>query len=368
MKHIATVFILVLCVIMLSGCAEIPVPDTVVDVPANGEILTPSEGISGADSSSALENDASKKKSPVGTWELIGTYYGWEDEEELTQPVPLEKLSIWDGERITFTVYGDRIDFFGHVSKWSYENDEFCCSLETDYPQLGALYYVDENTMHYSLRGDIEVYKRVGNNTNNGTAAALPTVAQEKQAEWLKQIQALAYIAYDNMRGVGKATPEILLANPDGLRMYIYASTDYLFYDAWKKYDWDEAKRLIAFGDAFGAGCIADDYEAYIPENAIKEKLRNMFGSAAVEGFNFAGIFDNGFFHYEEGDPGDYLALSECEKTNWNDMSQIVFSYEYGYIEEDPDETLGNIVISTQADTTSPYGCVVKQIEWKNIG
>lgn len=317
---------------------------------------------------SELGNDASEKKSPVGTWELIGTYYGWENEEELTQPVPLEKLSIWDGERITFAVYDDYIDFFGHVSKWSYENDEFCCSLETDYPQLGALYYVDENTMHYSLRGDIEVYKRVGNNTNNGTAAALPTVAQEKQAEWLKQIQALAYIAYDNMRGVGKATPEILLANPDGLRMYIYASTDYLFYDAWKKYDWDEAKRLIAFGDAFGAGCIADDYEAYIPENAIKEKLRNMFGSAAVEGFNFAGIFDNGFFHYEEGDPGDYLALSECEKTNWNDMSQIVFSYEYGYIEEDPDETLGNIVISTQADTTSPYGCVVKQIEWKNIG
>ena len=313
---------------------------------------------------SELGNDASEKKSPVGTWELIGTYYGWEDEEELTQPVPLEKLSIWDGERITFTVYGDRIDFFGHVSKWSYENDEFCCSLETDYPQLGALYYVDENTMHYSLRGDIEVYKRVGNNTNNGTAAALPTVAQEKQAEWLKQIQALAYIAYDNMRGVGKATPEILLANPDGLRMYIYASTDYLFYDAWKKYDWDEAKRLIAFGDAFGAGCIADDYEAYIPENAIKEKLRNMFGSAAVEGFNFAGIFDNGFFHYEEGDPGDYLALSECEKTNWNDMSQIIFSYEYGYIEEDPDETLGNIIISMQADTTSPYGCIVKQIEW----
>lgn len=317
---------------------------------------------------SELGNDASDKKSPVGTWELIGTYYGWEDEEELTQPVPLEKLSIWDGERITFTVYDDYIDFFGHVSKWSYENDEFCCSLETDYPQLGALYYVDENTMHYSLRGDIEVYKRVGNNTNNGTAAALPTVAQEKQAEWLKQIQALAYIAYDNMRGVGKATPEILLANPDGLRMYIYASTDYLFYDAWKKYDWDEAKRLIAFGDAFGAGCIADDYEAYIPESAIKDKLRNMFGSAAVEGFNFAGIFDNGFFHYEEGDPGDYLALSECEKTNWNDMSQIIFSYEYGYIEEDPDETLGNIVISTQADTTSPYGCVVKQIEWKNIG
>lgn len=60
---------------------------------------------------SELGNDASEKKSPVGTWELIGTYYGWEDEEELTQPVPLEKLSIWDGERITFTVYGDRIDF-----------------------------------------------------------------------------------------------------------------------------------------------------------------------------------------------------------------------------------------------------------------
>ena len=338
--------------------------DKVVYMPIADETPSASEGISGADSSSELGNDASEKKSPVGTWELIGTYYGWENEEELTQPVPLEKLSIWDGERITFTVYGDRIDFFGHVSKWSYENDEFRCSLETDYPQLGALYYVDENTMHYSLRGDIEVYKRVGNNTNNGTAAALPTVAQEKQAEWLKQIQALAYIAYDNMRGVGKATPEILLANPDGLRMYIYASTDYLFYDAWKKYDWDEAKRLIAFGDAFGAGCIADDYEAYIPENAIKEKLRNMFGSAAVEGFNFAGIFDNGFFHYEEGDPGDYLALSECEKTNWNDMSQIIFSYEYGYIEEDPDETLGNIIISMQADTTSPYGCIVKQIEW----
>lgn len=201
MKHIKTVFILVLCVIMLSGCAEIPVPDTVVDVPANREILTPSEGISDADSSSELGNDASERKSPVGTWELIGTYYGWEDEEELTQPVPLAKLSIWDGERTTFVVYDDYIDFFGYVSKWSYENDEFCCSLETDYPQLGALYYVDENTMHYSLRGDIEVYKRVGNNTNNGTAAALPTVAQEKQAEWLKQIQALAYIAYDNMRG-----------------------------------------------------------------------------------------------------------------------------------------------------------------------
>ena len=77
MKHITTVFILVLCVIMLGGCAEIPVPDTVVDVPANREILTPSEGISGADSSSELENDASEKKSPVGTWELIGTYYGW---------------------------------------------------------------------------------------------------------------------------------------------------------------------------------------------------------------------------------------------------------------------------------------------------
>ena len=190
------------------------------------------------------------------------------------------------------------------------------------------------------------------------------SLTQEQQTEWMLQIKALAYAAYDNMQGVGKATPEMLLANPDGLRMYIYASTDYLFYDAWKKYDWDEAKRLIAFGDAFGAGCIADDYEAYIPENAIKEKLRNMFGSAAVEGFNFAGIFDNGFFHYEEGDPGDYLALSECEKTNWNDMSQIIFSYEYGYIEEDPDETLGNIIISTQADTTSPYGCVVKQIEW----
>ena len=133
---------------------------------------------------SALENDASKKKSPVGTWELIGTYYGWENEEELTQPVPLEKLSIWDGERITFTVYGDRIDFFGHVSKWSYENDEFCCSLETDYPQLGALYYVDENTMHYSLRGDIEVYKRVGNNTNNGTGSSLPAAGGSIEGYW----------------------------------------------------------------------------------------------------------------------------------------------------------------------------------------
>ena len=133
---------------------------------------------------SALENDASKKKSPVGTWELIGTYYGWENEEELTQPVPLEKLSIWDGERITFTVYGDRIDFFGHVSKWSYENDEFRCSLETDYPQLGALYYVDENTMHYSLRGDIEVYKRVGNNTNNGTGSSLPAAGGSIEGYW----------------------------------------------------------------------------------------------------------------------------------------------------------------------------------------
>lgn len=194
------------------------------------------------------------------------------------------------------------------------------------------------------------------------------SLTQEQQTEWMLQIKALAYAAYDNMQGTGKATPEMLLANPDDLRMYIYASTDYLFYDAWRKYDWEEEKRLTALEDAFGAGCIADDYEAYIPESAIKDKLRNMFGSAAVEGFNFAGIFDNGFFHYEEGDPGDYLALSECEKTNWNDMSQIVFSYEYGYIEEDPDETLGNIVISTQADTTSPYGCVVKQIEWKNIG
>ena len=184
MKHITTVFILVLCVIMLSGCAEIPVPDTVVDVPANREILTPSEGISGADSSSELENDASEKKSPVGTWELIGTYYGWENEEELTQPVPLEKLSIWDGERITFTVYGDRIDFFGHVSKWSYENDEFRCSLETDYPQLGALYYVDENTMHYSLRGDIEVYKRVDNNTNNGMDSSLPAAGGNIEGYW----------------------------------------------------------------------------------------------------------------------------------------------------------------------------------------
>lgn len=194
------------------------------------------------------------------------------------------------------------------------------------------------------------------------------SMTQEQQTEWMLQIKALAYAAYDNMQGAGKATPEMLLANPYALRMYIYASTDYLFYDVWRKYDWEEEKRLTALEDAFGAGCIADDYEAYIPENAIKEKLRNMFGSAAVEGFNFAGIFDNGFFHYEEGDPGDYLALSECEKTNWNDMSQIIFSYEYGYIEEDPDETLGNIVISTQADTTSPYGCVVKQIEWKNIG
>lgn len=184
MKHITTVFILVLCVIMLSGCAEIPVPDTVVDVPANREILTPSEGISDADSSSELGNDASEKKSPVGTWELIGTYYGWEDEEELTQPVPLEKLSIWDGERITFAVYDDYIDFFGHVSKWSYENDEFCCSLETDYPQLGALYYVDENTMHYSLRGDIEVYKRVGNNTNNGTDSSLPAAGGSIEGYW----------------------------------------------------------------------------------------------------------------------------------------------------------------------------------------
>lgn len=190
------------------------------------------------------------------------------------------------------------------------------------------------------------------------------SLTQEQQTEWMLQIKALAYAAYDNMQGAGKATPEMLLANPYALRMYIYASTDYLFYDAWRKYDWEEEKRLTALEDAFGAGCIADDYEAYIPESAIKDKLRNMFGSAAVEGFNFAGIFDNGFFHYEEGDPGDYLALSECEKTNWNDMSQIVFSYEYGYIEEDPDETLGNIVISTQADTTSPYGCVVKQIEW----
>lgn len=133
---------------------------------------------------SELGNDASEKKSPVGTWELIGTYYGWEDEEELTQPVPLEKLSIWDGERITFTVYGDRIDFFGHVSKWSYENDEFCCSLETDYPQLGTLYYVDENTMHYSLRGDIEVYKRVGNNTNNGTDSSLPAAGGSIEGYW----------------------------------------------------------------------------------------------------------------------------------------------------------------------------------------
>lgn len=133
---------------------------------------------------SELGNDASEKKSPIGTWELIGTYYGWEDEEELTQPVPLEKLSIWDGERITFTVYGDRIDFFGHVSKWSYENDEFCCSLETDYPQLGALYYVDENTMHYSLRGDIEVYKRVGNNTNNGTDSSLPAAGGSIEGYW----------------------------------------------------------------------------------------------------------------------------------------------------------------------------------------
>lgn len=129
-------------------------------------------------------NDASEKKSPVGTWELIGTYYGWEDEEELTQPVPLEKLSIWDGERITFTVYGDRIDFFGHVSKWSYENDEFRCSLEADYPQLGTLYYVDENTMHYSLRGDIEVYKRVGNNTNNGTDSSLPAAGGSIEGYW----------------------------------------------------------------------------------------------------------------------------------------------------------------------------------------
>lgn len=133
---------------------------------------------------SELGNDASEKKSPVGTWELIGTYYGWEDEEELTQPVPLEKLSIWDGERITFAVYDDYIDFFGHVSKWSYENDEFCCSLETDYPQLGALYYVDENTMHYSLRGDIEVYKRVGNNTNNGTDSSLPAAGGSIEGYW----------------------------------------------------------------------------------------------------------------------------------------------------------------------------------------
>ena len=195
------------------------------------------------------------------------------------------------------------------------------------------------------------------------------SLTEELQAEWMLQIRALAYTAYDDMQRAGTATPEeILLANPYALRMYIYASTDYLFSYAWRGYNFNEAERLTALEDAFGAGCIADDYEAYIPENAIKEKLRNMFGSAAVEGFNFAGIFDNGFFHYEEGDPGDYLALSECEKTNWNDMSQIVFSYEYGYIEEDPDETLGNIIISTQADTTSPYGCVVKQIEWKNIG
>ena len=213
------------------------------------------------------------------------------------------------------------------------------------------------------------VYVPIAEETPSADKNLSVSLTEELQAEWMLQIRALAYTAYDDMQRAGTATPEeILLANPYALRMYIYASTDYLFSYAWRGYNFNEAERLTALEDAFGAGCIADDYEAYIPENAIKEKLRNMFGSAAVEGFNFAGIFDNGFFHYEEGDPGDYLALSECEKTNWNDMSQIIFSYEYGYIEEDPDETLGNIVISTQADTTSPYGCVVKQIEWKNIG
>ena len=104
----------------------------------------------------------------------------------------------------------------------------------------------------------------------------MTTVAQEKQAEWLKQIQALAYIAYDNMRGVGKATPEILLANPDGLRMYIYASTDYLFYDAWKKYDWEEEKQTAcrdkrcARADCRGMSFVSDGF--------LSEKVRGEGG------------------------------------------------------------------------------------------
>ena len=112
--------------------------DKVVYMPIADETLQPARAFQALIALQSLEMML-QRKSPPSALGAIGTYYGWENEEELTQPVPLRSCQIWDGERITFTVYGDRIDFFGHVSKWSYENDEFRCSLETDIRNWGAV-------------------------------------------------------------------------------------------------------------------------------------------------------------------------------------------------------------------------------------
>lgn len=91
MKTFRMVVMLALCVTMLCGCAEIPVPDTIIDVPIAEE--TP-EPLQNNQNVSSEERERAPRDSIIGDWVFWGSKV-WGVEDDITnKPIPDEDLNI----------------------------------------------------------------------------------------------------------------------------------------------------------------------------------------------------------------------------------------------------------------------------------
>lgn len=186
-------------------------------------------------------------------------------------------------------------------------------------------------------------------------APVLAELSAEQKQALTGQLQAFAEVAYDKpFLSSGVHAPEELFAVERASLYYVYTMVTNLFYDAWEPYGWEWSDRANAFRDAFGTDCYLEDNLAYIPEDTIRSAVEGLYGGDIS--INWGGMFQNGYYAYEEYDSDFFLTLQESGETDWSDSKEILFPYEY---DDYGEMYYGSIRFTLTPDDASPYGRIV---------